>query len=300
MLLTYLSVLGLLFIIIRSVSDLTKLIIYGRIPKKNELTKAFQRIEGKKKNVYKQQPKKPASNLISKYFTTILVCIGIFMAAFFLFRSLIPALLLSILGLFYPKVKSSQDEKRLKDKLLLQFREAILSLASSLKAGSSLQIALQRCETDLMRELQLQKEKPMLDALQKMNGDIKLGKPIEEALLDFKYEYELEDISQFIDAIIMTRTKGGNLANVIANTSESISDKILIQQEIKLATAQKRMEATMLTFMPIGLVVILMVLNPGYMQPMYETTLGTILLFIAIIMLIVNYFIGRKVTNIDI
>jgi tight adherence protein B len=43
-----------------------------------------------------------------------------------------------------------------------------------------------------------------------------------------------------------------------------------------------------------------MVLNPGYMQPMYETTLGTILLFAAIIMLIANYFIGRKVTHIDI
>ena len=98
----------------------------------------------------------------------------------------------------------------------------------------------------------------------------------------------------------MTRTKGGNLADVIHNASESISDKILIQQEIKLATAQKRMEAAILTFMPVALVIILMVLNPGYMQPMYDTTLGTILLFTAVIMLVINFFIGRKVTNIDV
>lgn len=300
MLVTYLLILCLIFIIIRSVVELTQVIIYGAVPKKHVLGKAFQRIEGKKKNVYKEQPRKPVTHMVSKYLQTILVCVGIFFLALFLFRSILPAALLSALGLLYPRVKSASDKKRLEEKMLLQFREAILSMSSSLKAGSSLQTALQRCETDLSRELQLQKERPMLDALNKMNGDVQLGKPIEEVLLDFKYEHELEDIAQFIDAIIMTRTKGGNLADVIANTSESISDKILIQQEIKLATAQKRMEAGVLTFMPVGLVVVLMVLNPGYMQPMYDTTLGTILLFAAVIMLIANYFIGRKVTNIDI
>jgi tight adherence protein B len=300
MLLTYLLIVCLLFIIIRSVAQLTQLIIYGGVRRKNELSKAFQRIEGKKKSAYKEQTKTPVSNKISKYLQTILVCAGIFLLALFLFRSIFPAILLSALGLLYPRVKAARVEKQLKEIMLLQFREAILSMSSSLKAGSSLQIALQRCETDLERELQLKKERPMLDALKKMNGDIQLGKPIEEVLLDFKYENELEDISQFIDAIIMTRSKGGNLADVIANTSKSISDKILIQQEIKLATAQKRMEAGVLTFLPVGLVVVLMVLNPGYMQPMYETTLGTILLFAAIIMLIANYFIGRKVTHIDI
>lgn len=300
MLLTYILILSFIFIIIRSIVELTQIIVYGGVPKKRVLGKAFQRIEGKKKSAYKEQTKTPISNVISKYLQTILVCLGIFLVALFLFRSLLPAILLSTLGLLYPRVKSAQEEKRSREKMLLQFREAILSMASSLKAGSSLQIALQRCETDLERELKLQKERPMLDALKKMNGDIQLGKPIEEVLLDFKYENELEDISQFIDAIIMTRSKGGNLADVISNTSESISDKILIQQEIKLATAQKRMEAGVLTFLPAGLVIVLMVLNPGYMQPMYETTLGTVLLFIAIIMLIANYFIGRKVTNIDI
>ncbi|GAJ98816.1 type II secretion system F family protein [Geomicrobium sp. JCM 19055] len=98
----------------------------------------------------------------------------------------------------------------------------------------------------------------------------------------------------------MTRTKGGNLADVIDNTAESISDKIMIQQEIKVATAQKKMEASLLTFMPVGIVVILMMLNPDYMQPMYDQTLGTFMLFAAVLMLIANYFIGRKVTNIDV
>lgn len=301
MILTYVSILMLLYILIRSVKELTQIIIYGSVPKKQVLSKAFKRLEGKKTTyVSHAHEKSSISRYISKYLQTILVCFGILMLALFLFRSTVPAVLLSALGLLYPKFKEAQDKRRIENKLLLQFRESILSMASSLKAGSSLQTALQRCEIDLQRELQFQKERPMLEALGKMNGDIQLGKSVEEVLIEFKNNHDIEDIDQFIDAIIMTRTKGGNLADVIHNTSESISDKILIQQEIKLATAQKRMEAGILTFMPVGLVIILMVLNPGYMQPMYDTALGTILLFMAVIMLVINFFIGRKVTNINV
>jgi len=301
MILTYLSIFILVIVIIRTVVELVQIIIYGTVPKKQVLTKAFQRLEGRKRSSYNLATKdKSVKGLASKYIQTILACLVAFMVAYFLFRSLLPSILIGALGLFYPKLKARRDEKKLKDIMLLQFREAILSMSSSLRAGSSLQTAFQRSESDLERELQFQRDTPMLDALKKINGDIQLGKSIDEVLLDFKRENDLEDIHQFIDAIVITRSKGGNLADVINNTTESISDKILIQQEIKLATSQKRMEAGILTFMPVGLVAILMVLNPGYMQPMYETTLGTILLFLAVVMLIANYFIGRKITNIDI
>jgi len=298
-LLTYILILCIIFIILRAIVELIQLILHGGIPRKKEIHKTLHRIKDKEKSSNKRL-RNLFSEVTLNYTQTLLVCLAIFIFGIFLFRSILPALLMSFLGLLYPRIKLARDKKRLEEKMLLQFREAIMSLASSLKAGSSLQTALQRCETDLDRELRLQKEKPMLDALKSMNSDIQLGKPIDDVLTDFKNDHDLEDISHFIDAIIMTRSKGGNLADVITNTAESISDKILIQQEIKLATAQKRMEAGILTFMPVGLVIILMILNPGYMQPMYETTLGTILLFLAIIMLVINYFIGRKVTNIDI
>src|SRR5690625_3219392 len=298
-LLTYILILCLIFIILRAIAELIQLILYGGIPRKKEIHKTLHRIKDKEESS-NNRLRNLFSEVTLNYTQTLLVCLAIFVFGIFLFRSMLPALLMSFIGLLYPRIKLSRDKKRLEEKMLLQFREAIMSLASSLKAGSSLQTALQRCETDLDRELRLQKEKPMLDALRSMNSDIQLGKPIDDVLTDFKNDHDLEDISHFIDAIIMTRSKGGNLADVITNTAESISDKILIQQEIKLATTQKRMEAGILTFMPVGLVIILMILNPGYMQPMYETTLGTILLFLAIIMLVINYFIGRKVTNIDI
>ncbi|MFB4159391.1 type II secretion system F family protein [Geomicrobium sp. JSM 1781026] len=302
MFLTYLFILVCLFILIRAVIELSQIIVYGTVPKKQVLTRAFERLEGKKRSVYsvEKRRKDPFNTNTVKYIQAALVSLVMFLIGFIVLRSTVFAFMIALLGLLYPRLKTKRDERKRNDLMLMQFREAILSLASSLKAGSSLQIAFKRCERDMARELQLQKDKPMLDALEKINRDVQLGTPIEQVLIDFKNSYPIEDLNQFVDAIIMTRSKGGNLADVIQNTAVSISDKIMIHQEIKLATTQKKMEANILTFMPVMLLVVLLVLNPDYMQPMYETTFGTLLLFLAVLMLIVNFFIGRKITHIDV
>lgn len=259
MLLTYIAIVVLLLIMLKAIVELTQILIYGTVPQKKILEKSFKRLEGKKKSVYstKSTEERQASKRRINLLQTAVICVILFLLGMMLFRSAFFAILIALLGLFYPKVKASHDQQKQEKVMLLQFRDAILSLASSLKAGTSLQVALRRCETDMTRELQLQKDKPMLEALERINGDIQLGTPVEEALQTFKNEHDtIEDIAQFVDAILMTRTKGGNLADVIDNTAESISDKIMIQQEIKVATAQKKMEASLLTFMPVGIVVV--------------------------------------------
>ncbi|GAJ98815.1 hypothetical protein JCM19055_1771 [Geomicrobium sp. JCM 19055] len=123
------------------------------------------------------------------------ICLILFVLGMMLFRSVFFAMMIALLGLLYPKVKASHDQQKQEKVMLLQFRDAILSLASSLKAGTSLQVALRRCETDMTRELQLQNDKPMLDALEGINGDIQLGTPVEDALQTFKNEHDIEDIA---------------------------------------------------------------------------------------------------------
>ncbi|MFD2626551.1 type II secretion system F family protein [Salibacterium salarium] len=301
MLFTYLMIIVLIFILIKAVIDFCKIIIFGRTRKKQELPKAFDRLQGKKNSNFRSQQKKgPFVQTTITNMMTILICFSIFFIGMVLFQNMFFALLLAASGLFYPKFNSKQAIKKRNEKLILQFREAILSLASSLKAGSSLQVAFKRCENDLTRELQFQKDKPMLEELEKINSDIQLGKSMNEVLLDFKNANDIEDIHQFVDAMLMTKSRGGNLADVIETTAESISDKILIQEEIKLATTQKRMEANVLTFTPVFVLVIIMLMNPEYMEPMYNNLIGTIAMFMAALMLIANFLIGRKITNINV
>ena len=205
-----------------------------------------------------------------------------------------------MLSIFYPKLQRKRMAQRRKVIFLNQFRDAMYSIASSLRAGASLQIALKRCEDDLRKEHITQKEKPMIEEISQINYDIEFGKSVDQALRTFKERMDLEDVSQFVDSILITRSKGGNLTKVTQNTSERIADKISIQQEIQVATAQKRSEAKILTFFPLVIVLVLMMVNPEYMRPMYENIVGSFMLFIAALMLVANYLVGKKVTDIDV
>ena len=297
----FLGLFAAILILIMSFVDLLLLIVKKRLPVKRGFEKEWKA----RGLVSNEQNKRPSIAEKSSYqskdiIMIIIVGISIFFIGYVFFQNLFFALMFSCLAFFYPRLQRKRMAQRRKVIFLNQFRDAMYSIASSLRAGASLQIALKRCEDDLRKEHITQKEKPMIEEISQINYDIEFGKSVDQALRTFKERMDLEDVSQFVDSILITRSKGGNLTKVTQNTSERIADKISIQQEIQVATAQKRSEAKILTFFPLVIVLILMMVNPEYMRPMYENIVGSFMLFIAALMLVANYLVGKKVTDIDV
>ncbi len=292
------------FILILSFIDLIVLLVKRRLPTKKRFEKdwksrgivATKRFEEKLASTDRKEKYK------SKDILSILVVgLLIFFLGMLFFQNKFFALLFSLLALFYPRFQRKRAAQKREAIFLNQFRDGMYSIASSLRAGASLQTALKRCEDDLRKEHVTQKDKPMLEEISQINHDIEFGMSVDQSLRAFKERMKnLEDVEQFVDSILITRSKGGNLTKVTQNTSERIADKISIQQEIQVATAQKRSEAKVLTFFPLAIVLILLVLNPEYMRPMYENIVGNFMLFLAALMLVANYLVGKKVTDIDV
>ncbi|CAM5779694.1 MULTISPECIES: type II secretion system F family protein [Brevibacillus] len=303
---TYVAVMVSLYVLLRSFIELLYVLIYGEFPQKKWLTRQFDRlrhIETKKERAGLSRWLQLGSSSDTKLLDYLLIAVSVVSLFFFgmlLFQNEFYAALFGVLGLFVPRAIKKRRQEKLRQIMVLQFREAILSIASSLKAGSSLQVALLRSQQDLAKQLGHKKDRPMLDELEKLNRDIHFGVSLEEALQKFRDAVNQEDVTQFVNAALITKSRGGNLAEVIQNTTMMITDKITVQQEIMVATAQKRMEAKMLTFMPLGIVLAIMALNPGYMQPMYDSWVGSSLMFLAALMLVANYFLGRAITKINI
>ena len=103
-----------------------------------------------------------------------------------------------------------------------------------------------------------------------------------------------------MNATLITKRRGGNLTEVLSNISKIISEKIEIKNEILVMTAGKRMEAKILSIMPIGIVTCLTLLSPEYMSPMYESLIGKTLMFIGFLFIALNYLVSRKIVKIDI
>lgn len=296
----FIGIFTAVLLLIYSFVDLLLLLVKGRLP----VTKAIRK-EWKSRGVEREENKHRLAREEKKIQLKDLILIvvsgfALFFLSFIFIQNVFFALLFSSVSFFLPNFQKKHLLQKRRTLFLNQFRDAMYSISSSLRAGSSLQIALKRCEEDLRKEHITQKDKPMLEEITQVNHDIEFGMSVDQALRTFKERMDMEDVTQFVDSILITRMKGGNLTKVTQNTAERIADKISIQQEIQVATAQKRMEAKILTFFPLVIVLVLIVINPEYMEPMYNNLFGNFLLFLAGIMLLANYLIGKKVTDINV
>lgn len=227
-------------------------------------------------------------------------CSVIFMVSFLILQSFWLALFLGLGGVLAPYMLMKQKRKKWEQTLSWQFKEALESISTSLRAGRSMISAFEQCLEDMQQVFGVHKKQPIVEELEKIVQDIRTGSSLEEALIAFRDRVNLEDVHDFVDATLITQKKGGNLTEVIANVSKVIAEKINIKREILTLTASKRAEANILVAAPLLIVIILVLFSPEYMAPMYDSLGGQIAMMIGIIFIGLAVIIGRKIVEIDI
>lgn len=268
-----------------------------------DMIRIYDRMKGEDNNTKKSRIKR--LNIFKKidkqiYLKRIIPSwLGLYLACWFLLKNLLVALPLSFILYFalhmYQKLMKQIKRKEL---FTYQFREALISMSNSLKAGVSLPSAIERCKNELTNTLRTQAEKPILKELEIMVNEIRMGKSLAEVLSSFQQRMQMEEVDNFVNAAIITEKTGGNLSEVMVNVCTMIGDRIQMKREIESLTAGKRSESRILTIAPLLIIPALALLSPSYLKPMYDTFLGKMLMSIAFMLLIANFIIGKKIMNI--
>ena len=129
--------------------------------------------------------------------------------------------------------------------------------------------------------------------------EIHLGANLEDALLNMGTRAGSEDLDMVISAVLIQRQAGGNLAQILENIAGTIRERTRIKGEIKTLTAQGRISGLVIGFLPVGLLFALLIINPGYISTMLDTSLGCILLGIAFGSELLGAFIISRIVKID-
>lgn len=178
-----------------------------------------------------------------------------------------------------------------------QLQEALLSLATSLKAGQSLTNALERCVVDLQRLHP--RGAPILDELAIVVREVAMGTPVDEALLGLRERVPLDEAAALVDAVVITRRRGGNIVAVMGNVAHMIADRMAIDREISVMTAQKRAEAAILSLIPLGIYLLTRISSPQYTAVFHQTTGGQIALGLIFLAIIAGYWMANRMARID-
>jgi tight adherence protein B len=159
--------------------------------------------------------------------------------------------------------RAARIEKQLADALALQ--------ASALRAGQS-----------LIRSLRIVIEgvkPPLRDELERMSNHLDLGMPVDQALEQFAARTASKDVDLWVDAMLVHRQTGGNLANVMESLSTRVSQRINLRSEIRALTAQGRLSGLVVAGAPVAFFVVLSIGSREQMEVLYTTPMGLVILF---------------------
>lgn len=219
--------------------------------------------------------------------------------AYIFYHSYMMSLLVTPLACFYPRIRTRDIISQRKRELNLQFKEALYSLSSSLSAGKSMESALK----DVLKDLSLIYPDPdtyILREFQYIVRKTDMNETVEDALADFSRRAHLEDIASFSEVLNICKRTGGNMVEVIKNTSTIIAEKLQVKQEIETLLAQRKFEQKVLNLMPPAMITILSWSTGDYMDPVFHTMAGRSIMTIAILLLAVAYAVSAKVMKIEV
>lgn len=224
---------------------------------------------------------------------------ALFALSYVFYRSIAFSGIISLLALYYPKVKARKLIEKRKKELNLQFRDMLYSISSSLSAGKSVESAFR----DVLKDLEVLYPNPdtiIIKEVQYIIRKLDLNETIESALYDLARRTHLEDIENFAEVFQTCKRTGGNIVEVIRNAANLINDKIEIKQEISTMLSERKLEQKILNAFPIFIVVMMSISSEDYIAPIFNTVAGRLAMTVSVILLIVAYFISKKIMDIKV
>jgi tight adherence protein B len=202
------------------------------------------------------------------------------------------ALVGAVIGFYAPRLYVRFKQRQRLDAFNKQLGDTIVLLSNALRSGYSL---LQSMEA-ASKELAL----PMSAELARVTREIGLGLTIQDALANMYRRMPSDDLDLMITAINVQHEVGGNLAEILDNIAHTIRERIRIMGEIRTITAQQRLSGIILSVLPIILGFIMYLLNPEYISRMWQDLCGLMMLFTGGIMIMIGYFVIRRITDIKV
>jgi len=232
-----------------------------------------------------------------KYFT--LSWSGMFLLAYVFYRNLVLALVFSMLAFAFINVFKNMLIKKRKNELMYQFRDALSSLASSLGSGIVIEKAFDEAINDL-RILYPYEKAMIIDEFSAIALKKRNGVELEDSLLDLSRRAKLTCITDFVDVFASSNRTGGRSVDIIRNSITMINDKIEIEKEIQTMVSGKKLEQTILSIAPAGFVVVLSLIAGDYIQPMFTTIGGHIVMTVVLGIMFASFLISKRIIDIEV
>ena len=162
-------------------------------------------------------------------------------------------------------------------------------MARALRAGHSMSAAIEMVSKDSVE--------PAASEFSEVFKQQNFGLPMREALTQMLDRVPSQDLRVLVTAILVQRETGGNLVEILDRTVSIIRERLRIQGEIRTQTAQGRMTGWILSALPVLMLLLINVLNPGYSHVLLSDPVGHKMIYVAVGLITIGTIVINRIVN---
>lgn len=196
--------------------------------------------------------------------------------------NLIIGILLAIATPFVAKLILVVKTEKRRAKFETQLADTIQMLIGGLRVGHSIMRSFE--------SVALEAQAPTAEELSRIVNEVRIGKDARQAIEDCADRMDSEDFRWIGQAIQINREVGGDLAEVLEQVAGTIRERSEIKGHVRSLSAEGKMSAYILMALPVGVGIILTIMNPGYMKVFAQHPVGIALLVAAGLLFVIGGF----------
>jgi tight adherence protein B len=173
-----------------------------------------------------------------------------------------------------------------------QLPDNLQVISSAMRAGQNFIGAMRSVVEDAPEPTKREFRRAVLDEA--------IGVPLVEALGQITTRMRSEDFQYVAVIANLQRDTGGNTAEVLDLLAETVRERIEIRRMVRGLTAQGRLSGGVLSLMPVGLLLVISLINPSYVHPLFHKEAGLIALGVSVALIVMGGLVIRKIVEIEV
>jgi tight adherence protein B len=170
--------------------------------------------------------------------------------------------------------------------------EAIDMMVRGLRSGQAIAATVESVAQEA--------DEPLRSEFRRTADEQSFGLPFRESMLNLSRRVPVADLQFLVTAILVQKETGGNLSLILEKTSHVIRERVRIEGQTRIRTAQGKLTGWILCALPFAMFFATNALNPGYGRILFVDPLGQKMVACAAVMMIVGVLTIRRIVNVKV
>jgi tight adherence protein B len=201
-------------------------------------------------------------------------------------------LIVGVAGMVAPALTVKYKASVRRREFQKQLSDVLLVMSGALRAGYSLQQAIQAVGDDA--------RPPAAEEFRRAMAEVRLGASLDDALDSLSRRIGIVDFEWTVLAIQIQREVGGDLAEIFEIISGTLRERERLRAQVKALTAEGKISGIILGVLPFAMAGYLLLSNPEYLEPLYTTVKGKIMVGGSSVLMLFGFFWMRKIIRIEV